>query len=76
MEILDNFGIYELGELEVKYIGNIYGNEVLGRELLLQFVKYFCENYEIDLMVRKFVMIIGIYILLSMNLDGYEMVFV
>lgn len=35
MEILDNFGKYEVGEVEVKYIGNIYGNEVLGWEFLL-----------------------------------------
>lgn len=35
MEIFDNLGIYEFGEFEFRYVGGVYGNEVVGKEMLL-----------------------------------------
>ena len=32
----------------MKYIGNVHGNEVIGREILLQLVKHLCTNYDED----------------------------
>lgn len=35
MEIFDKLGVYEVGELEFSYVGGVYGNEVVGKEMLL-----------------------------------------
>lgn len=51
----------------------MHGNEVVGREILLLFAKFLCENYLIDEQVTRIVNTTRIHLLPSMNPDGYDM---
>jgi hypothetical protein len=55
---------------EFKYVANMHGDEIVGREMMVLLIKDLLENYGKDSAVTKLVDTTQIYILPSMNPDG------
>ncbi|CAI9771409.1 unnamed protein product [Fraxinus pennsylvanica] len=72
MEISDRPGEKE-AEPAFKFIGNVHGDEPLGRELLLLLANWICDNYMKDQLATLIVDNIHLHILPSMNPDGYSL---
>mmetsp|Transcript_2519 Transcript_2519/g.9051 ORF Transcript_2519/g.9051 Transcript_2519/m.9051 type:complete len:655 (+) Transcript_2519:127-2091(+) len=57
----------------VKYVGNIHGNEPLGRQLLMYFIDHLCENYGKDEEITSLLDNTRLLMVPTMNPDGYDM---
>ncbi|XP_060586207.1 carboxypeptidase D-like [Ruditapes philippinarum] len=55
----------------VKYIGNMHGNEVVNREMLLMLSTHLIDQYQSNSTIQKFLNTTVVHIMPSMNPDGY-----
>lgn len=55
-----------------KFIANMHGDEIVGRELMVRFIRDMLENYGSDNRITNLLNSTQIHILVSMNPDGAE----
>ncbi|KAH9626049.1 hypothetical protein KSS87_000369 [Heliosperma pusillum] len=72
MEISDNPGREE-PEPAFKFIGNVHGDEPVGRELLILLANWLCDNYVKDPLAKFIVENVHLHLLPSMNPDGFAL---
>lgn len=72
LEITKNPGKHIPGKPEFKYIANMHGNEVVGRELLLLLAEHLCEGYGRLPGITRMIETTRIHVLPCMNPDGWE----
>ncbi|KAG9342631.1 hypothetical protein JZ751_016068, partial [Albula glossodonta] len=63
---------HKIGIPEFKYVGNMHGNEVVGRVLLLHLIEHLTQGYLSDPEVTRILNSTRVHILPSMNPDGFE----
>ena len=55
-----------------KYVGNMHGDETVGRQVLIYLAQYLVNEYGSNPRVTRLLDTTEIYILPTMNPDGYE----
>ncbi|XP_025204120.1 carboxypeptidase D-like isoform X2 [Melanaphis sacchari] len=62
-----------LGVPNIKIVGNIHGNEPVGREIILHLVQYLLDNNSKNEAINNLLRTTVIHLLPSMNPDGFEL---
>jgi carboxypeptidase D len=71
IQITDNIDESE-AEPEFKYVANMHGDEVVGREISIYLIELLCSQYGVDERITNLVDETDIYIIPTMNPDGFE----
>jgi carboxypeptidase D len=73
LDISDNPTVNEPNEPEFKYIGNMHGDETVGRECLVQFITLLLSSYRQNSQITTLIDNTHISIMVTMNPDGFEL---
>jgi len=57
---------------KIKYVGNMHGDETVGRELLIRLIQHLLSKYSYDNEITQLLDTTEIHILPSMNPDGFQ----
>lgn len=69
----DNPKKHEFGEPEFKYVANMHGNEVIGREILLELMVQLCDEYlASNQNVMDLIQSTRLHLMPTMNPDGWD----
>lgn len=70
----ENPSAHKLLKPEFKYVGNMHGNEVIGREIMLELIQQLCDAYlDGNENVMKLLHFTRIHLLPTMNPDGWDL---
>ncbi|KAK7112674.1 carboxypeptidase E-like [Littorina saxatilis] len=73
IEMTEEPGKHIIKKPEFKYIGNMHGNEVVGKEMLLRLIVYLCEEYIAgNNLVTYLLKHTRLHIMPTMNPDGWQ----
>lgn len=72
LEITKHPGKHTFGVPEFKYVANMHGNEVVGREMLVLLTQLIVENYKLNDRITKLVDTTRMHFMYSLNPDGYD----
>ncbi|PSN43472.1 hypothetical protein C0J52_03215 [Blattella germanica] len=72
LEISENVGERTLGKPMFKYVANMHGDETVGRQLMIYLAQYLLKNYGSDDRVTHIVNSTDIFLMPSLNPDGFE----
>lgn len=71
-QISNNVDRIEPGEPMFKFIGNMHGDETVGREMLISLIYHLLSNYGKDTRITNLINTTNIFIMPSANPDGFE----
>ena len=73
LEITDNVQNETLARPKVKYVGNMHGDETVGRELIIYLSQYLLYHHVSDSQAHKILQSMRLFLMPTLNPDGFEM---
>ena len=72
LEITENVQFDSPSRPKVKYVGNMHGDETVGRELIIFLSQYLLYNHDSDKRCHEILTSMRLFLMPTMNPDGFE----